>query len=288
MRMYNVPPAPVPGGEQHWELQVLYRDRDRDRDGQGSGHGTTAAGDRTGPLVVDRCMSCDKDCPLALGVLGYVPTADQAAQVPANAAAPLRSTAESPASGTGAAAAVPASASASTTTDGTSYACSPAPPPSIPPPACPDPAAPLAPPQPPPPPPHDWLWGVTSADTLVLELPRCRCWLDAKGRPMVVLTPVAHRERLAELDEGDLSDLLAALPEAMARLSLPRIECVLLNHGDRRNHAHLHVKVGRGEGGAAALRCCCLVGWCPCGGLCTQGGVVGYTAAPWIGGIGSG
>lgn len=118
---------------------------------------------RTHNTQVDRCMSCDLDCPLALGVLG--------SELPGGA-------------------------------------------------------------------------GPKSSDSLLAERGHCRIWLDAKGRPMVVVTPKRHVDRLAQLSGEELCCLWrSALWATTQELGLPDFQSMIVNHGDNRNHAHLHLKV---------------------------------------------
>ena len=84
---------------------------------------------------------------------------------------------------------------------------------------------------------------VTSADSLLSESAHTRVWIDAKGRPMLVFTPVRHAERLSELDDCELHDLLHCIHAALNTRGLHRFNCAIVNHGNFRNHAHLHVKL---------------------------------------------
>jgi hypothetical protein len=84
---------------------------------------------------------------------------------------------------------------------------------------------------------------VTSADSLLSESAHTRVWIDAKGRPMLVFTPVRHVERLSELDDCELHDLLHCIHAALNTRGLHRFNCAIVNHGNFRNHAHLHVKL---------------------------------------------
>ena len=84
---------------------------------------------------------------------------------------------------------------------------------------------------------------ITSADSLLSESAHTRVWIDAKGRPMLVFTPVRHVERLSELDDCELHDLLHCIHAALNTRGLHRFNCAIVNHGNFRNHAHLHVKL---------------------------------------------
>ena len=84
---------------------------------------------------------------------------------------------------------------------------------------------------------------VTSADSLLSESAYSRVWIDAKARPMLVFTPVRHVERLSELDDCELHDLLHCIHAALNARGLHRFNCAIVNHGNFRNHAHLHVKL---------------------------------------------
>lgn len=85
--------------------------------------------------------------------------------------------------------------------------------------------------------------GLTSADTLIHESEHTRCWLDAKARPMVVVTPKKHYERLEDLNDGELLDFWHTAVGVLDQLQLHDFVSMILNHGSYRNHAHLHLKV---------------------------------------------
>jgi hypothetical protein len=82
----------------------------------------------------------------------------------------------------------------------------------------------------------------TSADSLLSETKLTRVWIDAKARPMLVFTPVRHVQRLSDLDDCEFHDLLHSIHTALTTRGL-HVQCAIVNHGDFRNHAHLHVKV---------------------------------------------
>jgi diadenosine tetraphosphate (Ap4A) HIT family hydrolase len=115
-----------------------------------------------GPLQVSRCMSCDLDCPLELGVVG----------------------------------------------DGELDAS-----------------------------------GPRARDSLIFQGDHVRAWIDAKGRPMLIVTPIRHRERLSDLDDAELPALWRTALEQMSRLGLCHFNAMAVNHGRNRNHEHLHLKV---------------------------------------------
>ncbi|RKP10678.1 hypothetical protein THASP1DRAFT_27517 [Thamnocephalis sphaerospora] len=84
-----------------------------------------------------------------------------------------------------------------------------------------------------------------------------RVWLDAKARPMLIITPTRHCERLSQCTDDELAtfwwtaaramqqelgvgvDMLAG-PAAGANAVIRRLT---LNHGNARNIAHLHLKI---------------------------------------------
>ena len=84
---------------------------------------------------------------------------------------------------------------------------------------------------------------ITSADALLVESAHTRVWIDAKARPMLIFTPRRHAERLSDLDDVELEDLLRAIHTALTTRGLRTFRGAIANHGDFRNHAHLHVKV---------------------------------------------
>lgn len=49
---------------------------------------------------------------------------------------------------------------------------------------------------------------------------------------------------MSELSDGELRDLWAVAVADMASLGMRKSNCAILNHGNARNHAHLHLKVG--------------------------------------------
>ena len=120
------------------------------------------ADSREGPLQVSRCMSCDLDCPLELGVVGEE-------DIDPN--------------------------------------------------------------------------GPTARDSLIHQDEHMRAWLDAKGRPMLIVTPVQHRERLSDLTDAELAALWRAAASQLQRLGLRHFNAMAINHGLNRNHAHLHLKL---------------------------------------------
>ena len=83
----------------------------------------------------------------------------------------------------------------------------------------------------------------TSADSLLSETKLTRVWIDAKARPMLVFTPVRHVQRLSDLDDCEFHDLLLSIHTALKTRGLHGFQCAIVNHGDFRNHAHLHVKL---------------------------------------------
>jgi hypothetical protein len=84
---------------------------------------------------------------------------------------------------------------------------------------------------------------VTSSDSLLSETAQTRVWIDAKARPMLVFTPVRHVERLSELHDCELHDLLQSIHTVLTTRGLNVFKCCIANHGSFRNHAHLHIKL---------------------------------------------
>lgn len=82
---------------------------------------------------------------------------------------------------------------------------------------------------------------------LLRDLRLCRVWLDAKARPMIILTPRRHVERLSELSAEECRDLFLDLADATKdvadKVGAAALEKVVVNHGRAQNHPHLHFKV---------------------------------------------
>jgi diadenosine tetraphosphate (Ap4A) HIT family hydrolase len=133
-----------------WDICVSYRVYKDGREPQ------------RGPLQVSRCMSCDLDCPLELGVQGEE---------------------------------------------------------------------------------HASADGPTAKDSLIYQGEHTRAWLDAKGRPMLIVTPLPHRERLFDLADAELVALWRTAAAQLDRLGLRHFNAMAINHGRNRNHEHLHLKV---------------------------------------------
>lgn len=85
--------------------------------------------------------------------------------------------------------------------------------------------------------------GPTSADTLLFSADGMRCWLDAKSRPMFVVTPILHEERMSALTDADLVSLWRVAVATLDKFNLNTFQSMILNHGSNRNHAHLHLKI---------------------------------------------
>jgi diadenosine tetraphosphate (Ap4A) HIT family hydrolase len=62
---------------------------------------------------------------------------------------------------------------------------------------------------------------------------------------MWVITPKQHLERLSELSQPQLIDLFRTAAAVVAEMGCSSFNTMILNHGDSRNHAHLHLKVWR-------------------------------------------
>ncbi|KAF0448078.1 diadenosine tetraphosphate hydrolase HIT family-like protein [Gigaspora margarita] len=76
-------------------------------------------------------------------------------------------------------------------------------------------------------------------------------WLDAKARPMFIITPVRHVERLSECSDEELFSIFhlatQVLDEETKVSKAPwgdmRFIKMTLNHGNSRNLEHLHLKI---------------------------------------------
>jgi diadenosine tetraphosphate (Ap4A) HIT family hydrolase len=60
---------------------------------------------------------------------------------------------------------------------------------------------------------------------------------------MWVVTPKQHLERLADLSQPQLLDLFRTAAGVVHEMGCSSFNTMILNHGDSRNHAHLHLKV---------------------------------------------
>eukprot|EP00475_Leptophrys_vorax_P019603 TRINITY_DN26864_c0_g1_i1.p1 TRINITY_DN26864_c0_g1~~TRINITY_DN26864_c0_g1_i1.p1 ORF type:complete len:309 (-),score=70.30 TRINITY_DN26864_c0_g1_i1:59-985(-) len=148
----------------NWDLEVLY---------QAKLSNTSASHDQPatvgiGPVIAEKCMSCNLETPLAQGVMG-----DEESQ------------------------SLPSSA-----------------------------------------------LKLVSQDSLIFEDSTCRVWLDAKGRPMFVVTPVKHVERINQLQDDEIHQLMITFVTWLDKLSLANgFAGLVINHGENRTHEHLHLKV---------------------------------------------
>jgi len=74
-------------------------------------------------------------------------------------------------------------------------------------------------------------------------------WLDAKARPMLVITPRRHIERLSEMSDQELSNFFLTIARVLSSLgygqpgSKVSYQRMVLNHGNARNLKHLHLKI---------------------------------------------
>lgn len=84
--------------------------------------------------------------------------------------------------------------------------------------------------------------GPRSKDSLIEEGTHIRTWLDAKGRPMLILTPLRHVEEMRDLSDDELVSLWRSAVKAMDELGLRNFNALVINQGNNRNHAHLHLK----------------------------------------------
>lgn len=87
-----------------------------------------------------------------------------------------------------------------------------------------------------------------SQDSLLQETEHSRVWLDAKARPMFVVTPNRHLEKLSDLSDAELVDLFRTAVTIVQDMGCSSFNSMVLNHGDNRNHVHLHLKVRVHEG----------------------------------------
>eukprot|EP00030_Apusomonadida_sp_AF-17_P005112 a518597_34.p2 GENE.a518597_34~~a518597_34.p2 ORF type:complete len:312 (+),score=83.90 a518597_34:32-937(+) len=72
-----------------------------------------------------------------------------------------------------------------------------------------------------------------------------RCWIDAKARPMTVVTPIVHVGAIADLDDASFAgfvDMTMRLLELRDGSPL-KFASLKINHGTYRNWEHLHLKI---------------------------------------------
>eukprot|EP00775_Hariotina_reticulata_P011071 gene11071-11227_t len=60
---------------------------------------------------------------------------------------------------------------------------------------------------------------------------------------MIVVTPKQHVEELLAMTDGQLVDLIRTAMSVLQQLGCTSFTSMILNQGDSRNHAHLHLKV---------------------------------------------
>eukprot|EP00879_Flechtneria_rotunda_P001468 GHRR01001622.1.p4 GENE.GHRR01001622.1~~GHRR01001622.1.p4 ORF type:complete len:127 (+),score=36.99 GHRR01001622.1:2908-3288(+) len=82
-----------------------------------------------------------------------------------------------------------------------------------------------------------------SKDIMLKESEHCRGWLDAKACPVFVVTIRQHVEQLSDLADPGLVDLSRIAVALTAEIGCSSFNTMILNHGDNRNHAHLHLKI---------------------------------------------
>lgn len=79
-----------------------------------------------------------------------------------------------------------------------------------------------------------------------------RVWLDAKKRPMLVVTPSQHVERITELKRELLVAVLGELSASLNAETAKGVTRVIVNIGACQNHPHLHWKVRL----SSVISCC--------------------------------
>mmetsp|Transcript_8057 Transcript_8057/g.15276 ORF Transcript_8057/g.15276 Transcript_8057/m.15276 type:complete len:288 (+) Transcript_8057:226-1089(+) len=84
---------------------------------------------------------------------------------------------------------------------------------------------------------------LTTRDTALGEFEFHRAWIDAKARPLLVLTPKRHVRRLSELSDDELVAFWRDAVDMIELEQIPRFNSLILNHGKFQNHAHLHLKI---------------------------------------------
>jgi len=76
-----------------------------------------------------------------------------------------------------------------------------------------------------------------------------RLWIDGKFRPMFIVTPIDHVEHMSQLSDDQLYALWRDACDLLAKQSQTEskdcpFERMVVNHGNYRNLAHLHLKIG--------------------------------------------
>ena len=71
-------------------------------------------------------------------------------------------------------------------------------------------------------------------------------WLDAKNRPMIIITPIKHLHRITDMDDADIVDFFRATASLLKRVGDGKEALytrIVVNHGTYRNVEHLHLKL---------------------------------------------
>ncbi|KAH3765166.1 hypothetical protein Pelo_2998 [Pelomyxa schiedti] len=84
---------------------------------------------------------------------------------------------------------------------------------------------------------------VVSQNALILETEFSRCWIDAQGRPKIIITPKRHLGSIHELTEPEAIDMFAAVQTVCGSFHMEKLHSIVINNGNYRNHEHLHAKV---------------------------------------------
>jgi diadenosine tetraphosphate (Ap4A) HIT family hydrolase len=83
-----------------------------------------------------------------------------------------------------------------------------------------------------------------SRDTLLKEEDGCRVWIDAKGRPMLIVTPTKHVERINQMSDDEVYALMQTVVRWLDKFKiLDGFSGLVINHGLNRTHEHLHAKI---------------------------------------------
>lgn len=76
-----------------------------------------------------------------------------------------------------------------------------------------------------------------------LKHPSMNLECAAAGRPLLIVTPKRHVERLGTLTNEESVDLWRTALGIMRDFKLKNFENMIINHGNNRNHAHMHLKI---------------------------------------------
>lgn len=81
-----------------------------------------------------------------------------------------------------------------------------------------------------------------SKSSLLEEHSTTRIWLDGQLRNKLIVTPRRHIEKLSEMTQEEMLDFWRVTQVFLEQRQCPW-QSMILNHGNYRKHAHLHMKI---------------------------------------------